>query len=88
MTRAHVTVRPASDGVVSLPPDDGIVLTGVGEPIVGHIADIDRIGEQLVEMPAGEGLSASLLSVGSYAPLGDEPETTRFFEERFHRPEF
>ncbi len=53
-----MAVQAASDSVEGLPFDDAMMLTEIGDALVGDVAHIDRVGEQLVEMPAGKRLAA------------------------------
>ena len=48
MSLGRVAIQSASYGIEGLSFDDGVVLTRVGDALVNDLADIDRIGEQLV----------------------------------------
>jgi hypothetical protein len=53
-----VVVPSASGGVEGFPLDDGIMLTRVGHASMSDLTDIDRVGEQPIEMPASKRLAA------------------------------
>src|SRR5262249_26986285 len=58
------------NGVECRPVDDGIVPAGVPYTLVDYLADIDRVGQQLMEMASGEGVAPAQTARRWLALLG------------------
>ena len=88
-----VRAMPANDGVSvqlflycvpGLAIDDGFVLPGVALAFVDDIADIDGVGQQLVDMAAGEGFTTTSLAVIRFAGFRSKTQPVRCL---FHQPD-
>src|SRR6185369_3290988 len=55
-------VEPALDGFPLCPLEDGRMLTGIAAALVGDLADVDRIAQDRVELPARERCPAIALA--------------------------
>src|SRR5215470_15050663 len=51
-----VVVQPCLNSPEGLAVDDGLVPTSVPYALMDDLSDVDRIGQQLVEVATGEGL--------------------------------
>ena len=80
--RAEVLRCAACNGVVGqeclnrvpgLAIDDCLMQSGIGLTFVGNLADVDGIGQQLVEVPARERLATLNPATCEGSPFGHDP---------------
>src|SRR4029077_15820235 len=63
------------------------LLTGVELAVVCNLTDVDRVREQLVDVPAREGFAAAFGAASRRAALGPEPEAVGLFFDPAHAAE-
>ncbi len=51
-SRRDIAIQLPSDSVEGRPLDDGIVLAWISDALMGDFPDLDRVVEQLVQMPS------------------------------------
>ena len=83
MARDGVAGKLCLDRIPDVTVDDRLVLAGIALALVGDLADIDRVVQQLVDMAGTERCAAGAAAIVGFARLGAEPEAVRFL---LHRP--
>src|SRR2546427_8205393 len=85
---ARVGGEPVPNGGPSLGVDQRRMLSGVELALVCNLTDVDRVGEQPVDVPAREGFAAALGAACRRAALGPEPEAVGLLLDPAHAAEF
>src|SRR5438132_6455880 len=67
--------------------DQRRMLSGVELTLVRYLTDVDRVRQQVVDVPAREELAAALGAIRRHAALGSELETVGFLLDPAHAAE-
>ena len=72
------------NGLPYVSVDNAIVLPGISFTFVGDLANIDRVVEKLIKVPAGKRLSTGY-AVPGQPLLGQQPPPVSFYFQAAHR---